>query len=84
MAFVCTVDDHTQQLKVTSSRSRQTGSITKIEADSSFDLLHISFNLSTCVSEHGFKKMEITFIYAVLTVILIRTVVHSHPPLRQN
>ncbi len=44
-----------------------TGSVTKIEADSSFDLLHISFNLSTCVSEHGIKKMEITFIYTVLT-----------------
>lgn len=44
-----------------------TGSVTEMEADGSFDPLHVSFNLSTCVSEYGMKKMEITFISNVLT-----------------
>lgn len=44
-----------------------------MEADSSFDPLHIFFNLSTCVREQGIKKMEITSIYDVLTGC------HSHP-----
>lgn len=62
-----------QKLKVTSWLN----SATKMEADSSFDLLHISFNLSACVQTGHQKEEDYFYLFAVLT----DTVAYSHQAL---
>lgn len=55
-----------------------------MEPDSLFDLLHISFNLSTCASDYGIKKMEITFICGVLTDCQSHLYCNIQPPTTQT